>query len=403
MPLLLAPCASSLSLSSTIGATHWNPCYWNVNLPNQSVLTNGVTTLAGMQTRAVKLALFDPVGNYPFLSDWSAVANYTSLLQLAQHPYYDAVFQRDDFDVFALVAYRWVPSIPTGGDYWCTGITPADEVDETEQFKSLTMYLMTAFNASGKRFILQHWEGDWAARCGSYNASQPASPAAQVNMIAWLKSRQAGVDAARSQYCAQYLPADFNCSNHAAVMAAAGVEVLHASEVNLVLSSMQSGFPNNILAVIPHVALDMLSYSSYDTQALNATFGAALDFIAEHHNRSTGAPQPGVYVGEYGVAQEVSPFSELQHVMKNVMTYALGGASPRAAHTFAWELFDNEADIPGGRCHTYPVWNTSLLHGYWLMTPNGSTTWGWGYLQGVINGSIPMPTPQEVGGDEEQL
>lgn len=51
--------------------------------------------------------------------------------------------------------------------------------------------------------------------------------------------------------------------------------------------------------------LDIVSYSSYDSQALNPGFTDALDFIEAHHNRTALAQgmYPSIFVAEFGVAQ----------------------------------------------------------------------------------------------------
>jgi hypothetical protein len=55
-----------------LGATHWNPCYFlNASEP---VLLDGASALAGMGSKVIKVALFDPLGNYPFNSpNWAKV------------------------------------------------------------------------------------------------------------------------------------------------------------------------------------------------------------------------------------------------------------------------------------------------------------------------------------------
>jgi len=110
--------------------------------------------------------------------------------------------------------------------------------------------------------------GDWSAHCGNYDPETPPTPAVQDRMVAWLTARQAGVTAARAAFCATELALSaagvVDCADGAAVHAAAGVEVLHGSEVNLVMSSMRptDPLPNNVLRVLPRVALDVVSYSS---------------------------------------------------------------------------------------------------------------------------------------------
>ena len=128
---------------------------------------------------------------------------------------------------------------------------------------------------------VQHWEGDWSIR-GDYNASQAPTQTAIAGMIAWLGARQAGVEAARAAFRGAAPP---------------GVAVLHASEVNLVRTSIDVGFPNVVNTVLPGVAVDAVSYSAYDTEADAAYFGRALDFIAAHHLRTPASPVVAVYVG----------------------------------------------------------------------------------------------------------
>jgi len=231
-------------------------------------------------------------------------------------------------------------------------------------------------------------------------------------MVSWLAARQAGVTAARAAFCRAVLQAAgraLDCADGVAVHAAAGVEVLHGSEVNLVRTSMATGLPNNILRVVPRVPLDVVSYSSYDTMALGAEFGAALDFIAAHHNRTAASPPaPAVFVAEYGVPQMLQPDpADLVAVYANVHAYVLspsplGGSAGtrRAMHAFAWELFDNEVrdgvpGFPGQRCDagTGQQTDPAKLNGFWLLRPDGSASPAFAYLAGLINGSVPLPTP----------
>lgn len=169
--------------------------------------------------------------------------------------------------------------------------------------------------------------------------------------------------------------------------------------------------------------------------------GKALDFIESHHNKTTASPTPGVYIGEYGLAQLDTPLSALQALLNNVLAYGLS-TSPitgarRAAHIQFWELFDNEAPVsacvcaglecapvgaarsvsekglpalpslpflpllqcmPSQRCDgATPVFDPSCLRGFWLVRPNNTESWAWGWLSGVLNGSIPVPTPPAPG------
>ena len=255
---------------------------------------------------------------------------------------------------------------------------------------------------------MEHWEGDWSARCGGYDAQKPADPAVQARMVQWLAARQAGVEAGRDSWCrrgagrAAGLDCDAAARDPRALHAAAGVTVLHGTEVNLVWDSMQTAFPDNILEVVPKVALDFVSYSSYDTMWREPGFGDALDFIAAHHVPTAASPSPAVFVAEYGVAQNEEPIEALLAIYKNVAAYTFStGPSGvrRAALSLAWELFDNEVDssskFPGGRCNaqTGPEFNASKLHGFWLVRPDGSLSPSFDFVAGLANGSMPVPPP----------
>ena len=400
--------SSSSTLSTIIGSTHWNPCYYIHNeLPS---LLDGSAELATMNTQVIKLAFSNPETNYPWNSDWNATKSYTQIQQLAAHPYFQNVFNNTipgyitNYSVYILVAFTW-----NSEPQWCQGeITPSDEARITSEFANLTSYLITTYTQTNKRFIYQNWEGDWAIRCATYNPNVPPSAAAMQAMIKWLSARQAGVNQGRSMACKQLhlLNNEDDCDkieNGKLIHTLAGIEVFLAAEVNLVAQAIEKGksVGSIILNVIPYVQLDMVSYSSYDTMKETPLFGQALDFIAQNHNPTPNSPSPAVYVGEYGVAQNQNPAWLLESVTQNVIAWGLSKNSqniPRAAHIMFWELYDNEAPLePTKRCQPgNPIFNTSELAGFYLVMPNHTYTWPYYYLQGVINGTIPQPIPNNT-------
>ena len=417
--LAQAVAADAFPISSVIGATHWSPCYYlNKSLPS---LWDGAATLAQMGTTSIKLILSTDVNaTYPWNSAWGPqLAGVTDLAGLAQTPYYDAIFRGSaagggwNFSLFDVITYRVAP----GGD-WCAAYTPDDAAIDEREFAGLTAHFLSAFAGSGKTFLLEHWEGDWAARCGGYDGGKPADPRVQARMVQWLAARQRGVDGARAAWCAARNAAaaaaaaaasapaapPLDCGDGRAIHAAAGVTVLHASEVNLVLTSMESGFPNNVLEVLPRVALDAVSYSSYDTQWLVPQFADALDFLAAHHNRTSASPPAAVWVAEYGLPINEDPFAAdalalYGHVVATALSTSPLTGGPRAFATFAWELFDNEHKasprFPGGRCSAKsgPEFDAAQLNGFFLRAPNGSTTAAWDYLRALATGAAPPPPP----------
>ena len=386
---------NAASLTKVIGATHWSPCYYISDLPS---LIDGASTLALMGTQVIKISLDEGYSTYPFHSDWSN--NWTSLQDQLSHPYFNTVFSNSVTPLNYLTYILVINSRPCPegncGDV-CSNFTAQSILDWRTNFADMSTYLLETFAGSGKRFIFQQWEGDWMTRCGAYDAKQPAAKYVLENMRLWHQARQNGVNDARSKFCLSRYDEAFcsNSTNHKLVMEAANVEVYNALEVNLVKDSLETGFPNLINQVVPFLELDLVSYSSYDSMATSPGFGQALDYIMAQHNRTSASPGSGFYIGEYGVAQEVNPLSTLINVTENVLAYAL---DRKAEHIMFWELFNNEVDSSfskNERCSasTGPDFNLTNQNGFWLIRPDGTQSWAWGYLQGVINGTIPIPLP----------
>src|SRR6202000_2016304 len=86
--------------------------------------------------------------------------------------------------------------------YWTRGVTDEDAKEEKRQFYDLSKYLLTTYRGTGKTFVLQHWEGDWALRSLSkkdYDPDYVPGPTAIQGMIRWLNARQAGIVQARAE------------------------------------------------------------------------------------------------------------------------------------------------------------------------------------------------------------
>jgi len=385
----------STDLADIISVTHWNPCYFNSTEPS---LLDGLDTLARMGTRAIKLSLDDPLNNYPWNSDWSP-GSWATVTALAQHPYYAAAFADPRYATYSLITYSQGPAVSNPCDG--TGYDAAAAATDTAQFHELTTHLLATYPS--KTFILDAWENDWWCRCGGYDPKTPIAPDVVAAYSRWLQARQTGVTAARVAMCEARGWAPSRCAadeGAAAAAAAAGGAVWHAAEVNIVLTSMTDGTPNLITLSIPHVALDMITYSSYDCMETRL-FGACLDFIRSKHNRTRAAPTPALAIAEYGVAEMEAPGSVMP-VVTNVIATALsdGAGTPgvrRAAIIFYWELFNNEAHapFPSDRCNaqTGPCFNVTEQNGFWLVRPNMSTTPAWDYMQALIAGTEPPPPP----------
>ncbi len=339
-----------LARNVTLGVTHTGGTY-NLGNTTQDFLGQGADAVLDLGSRTIKLWFHRPKDCYPFNSEWPE--HFESLIDIAKHPYYRAVFEKP-FKTYILVAYG--PQRPE--HYWTKGISDAECADEQQQFYAFTKYLLSTYRHTGKTFILQHWEGDWAIRA-SYDPNADPTPAAIEGMVTWLNARQAGVQQARQEL-----------GEH-------GVHVYHAAEVNLVARAMNEGKPNVTNAVLPHTRLDLVSYSSWDTLSSGPEFRRALDFIAANMPDSPSFGAKNVYVGEYGFPENEAPLAKVQEHIRNVVETGLDWGCPYIVY---WELFCNEA-------RRKPVLKNDDVRGVWLIKPDGSKAWAWDYLHEKITES----------------
>jgi hypothetical protein len=163
-------------------------------------------------------------------------------------------------------------------------------------------------------------------------------------MIRWLAARQRGGARARTEFTA------------------ATARVFHACEVNLVKQALALGTPNVTTDVLPHVPVDLVSYSAWDTKDSPTQFAAALTFIAKHKRPTEPFGPHGVYVGEFGLPEsEATPHLALDRTAA-LLAQARSFGCPYAVY---WQLYCNEPTTKT------PKVNTDYK-GFWLIRPDGS-------------------------------
>ncbi|MFC1597620.1 hypothetical protein ACFL5Q_06765 [Planctomycetota bacterium] len=271
-------------------------------------------------------------------------------VDVAKTPYFDRVF-RMPFETIILTVY-------SGGrreHYWLKGVTDEQVADETRQFHELARHLLTTYEGSRKTFILSHWEGDWAAR-GSFDADRDVAPLAIQSMVRWLNARQAGVDLARKE-----LPGS-------------DVRVFHAAEVNRVSDAMDRGRTCVVNGVIPHTAVDLVSYSAWDTQDDPASLCRALDFIARHAPDSEAFGAKNVYVGEFGKPENEFTRQVVERSVSRTFSTAYQWGCP---YVVFWQVYCNEAKKP-------LVEDNDDVRGFWLIRPDGTRGWACDVLRGIL-------------------
>src|SRR5262249_33621050 len=123
---------------------------------------------------------------------------------------------------------------------------------------------------------------------------------------------------------------------------------------------------------------DLVSYSAYDTQQDATKFRAALDFIDSQIN-DPGIGGRRVYIGEYGLSENEVSTSLFQNTIKNVVNTALAWGAPYAIY---WELYSNEYNTGTS--------DPNDLRGFWLIRPDGTKAWNYGYFQTKLAGGPPQ-------------
>lgn len=266
-------------------------------------------------------------------TDWPDVK---SLVELAQTQQLRAVI--DGFDTVILTTYSFSNGV---GDPWRTRDDDTLYENETAEFQALTEHLLRTYAGTGKTFILQNWEGDWALHAET-PLDREVDPARIARMRRWLEARQRGVANAR------------------ALIASHGVEVRHAAEVNLTVTPAASTVVDDVL---PGLCVDAVSYSAWDALALDvskpladqrATLKATLTRAIARIRAAAG--DVSVYLGEVGFAENEHPAGHAAALLEETVRTS---AELQLTHAIYWQVYDNECD--GSACR-----------GLWLVRPDGA-------------------------------
>jgi hypothetical protein len=326
-------------------------------------LGEGADQVLATGMRVLKVYLLRPDVFYP---DGGWPARFESPAAMARHPRYRALFAKR-FHTFVLTAYS---TVDADEHYFRRGVSEGQYAAEREQFRALAAQLRADYRGTGKTFVLQNWEGDWAVR-GAFCAAPACAPtpAAVEGMVRWLNARQDGLDAARRE-----VPSD--------------VRVLHACEANLALAAMQ-GQATVVNDVFPRTRCDLYSYSAFDTIGAATIdpdlgwsrdlFRSTLDYIAARAPDSAAFGDRNVMIGEFGwpeVASVEDPDASTEkslRVLRLTVEEALAWGCP---YLLYWQVYDNEA-------RRRPPTNADV-RGFYLVRPDGTSSAARLYFAGLL-------------------
>ncbi len=229
----------------------------------------------------------------------------------------------------------------------------------------MAVHLFQTYAERDITFILQNWEGDWMLR-REEGGTWGDVPAAEVDrrcdaFIRFLTARQRGVDRARAEHGAK-----------------SRCKVWHAAEVNRVWDTVK-GLPTLTNRVLPHVAVDLVSWSSYDGMSDEVATWHGVELIRKHMRPSPTFGDKAVYIGEIGKPEKGVPREQIVEFWDRAMGVFLAMDIPWIVH---WELYCNEpAD---GTKPDRRLRREEEMRGFWWLKPDGTPGHGGEYLNRLL-------------------
>ena len=227
--------------------------------------------------------------------------------------------------------FLWVNAEQEGAWQW--GLKPQQRDAEYRQAYELTAQLLTVYSGTGKTFYLGHWEGDNMLRSdiGAAGDRDMEKPVRVQGFVDWLKIRQKAVDDAKRD------------TPHREV------QVWHYTEVNHPTISLLEDRPTLANRVLPHVAVDFVSYSAYDSQHDPKLLRDTLDYLQSKLVKKAGLPEKRGFIGECGFptwkdGREENTSRQQRDKSLRVIRTALEWGCPFILY---WELYNNEVESDG--------------------------------------------------------
>ena len=353
------------------------------HLTQEPFLIEGAKKILEWGSRVCKVWFdFNPIWNtrylhYPFCSDWSALSPQSRLADIAKHPYYDAMFSLP-FSTIILEITRFSNIRPF--------YSPNNNFSEyEEQFEELTEYLYSRFSGHPITFVLQNWEGDWLFRgvfeTGNFEQAWNQQmmddlPRRIDYFTRWFAARQKGVEKARKRLIGDQ---SIKC------------KVIHAVEVNQVMALLQ-GVPTLTELVLPNIAPDIVSWSSWDGMSSPMNLWHGIEIIRHFMKHSGFLSKPTVMVGEIGYPERGRTQEEIIDFWDRSLAVCFALDIPYVVH---WEVYCNEpTKLAGQSLHLADealpqdgIYSAEDLMGFWLYRPDGSLSYSGQFLRNLLHKS----------------
>lgn len=353
--------ATSFLQSFSAGIAHASG---NYGFTNENYLVEGAERIQQLGSKSIFVYLTPGFrATYPDRNSasWPAT-DPTSIAELVQSAPYAQVLGLP-FQTIVLTAYTFATNDQVAG-FAGSGREQAEE----NEFYNLATYLFRHYVGTGKTFVLKNWEGDWIGLGGQglQFAANNIPDSMITDMRTWLSARQRGVTRARQ---------DAGNPNT--------VNVFNAIEVNRVMDYAQNGLARVINIVVPAVAPDMVTYSSYDSTlmgkdpgSMQAAMTLALNTIKHFAPDPLGLGDKRILISEFGLYENERPGEQWRTkvLLSTAKSAGLSGA-------FMWNVFDNECHEHNGQAAPIDAAEGNPLRptngecrGLWAIRPDGSTS-----------------------------
>ncbi len=336
-----------------IGVYHWGGAA-------SKSMADGVARIASLGGRAARVTLA-PTYYADYKLGRECYRDY-SLVALARQPDVMAALGVPGIELVMLTAYDGA----SFGD--CTThryLNPEFYSAENaaaiaREYSDLTLHLYQTYHDTGKEFVISNWEADNAVYCGAafyyatdrdfrarcdavYPATYGGNTSASQSLKGlrrWLETREQGIADGRLR---------------AQSLGLAGVEVYQAPEISMVHALADAGFGSVLYDVLPGLAFEHVSYSSYES-INKANPADALTKDLATIREAAGAAE--VIIGEMGYARSQWGAEGLGRVQAVISAAADSGV--RIA--MYWQLFDQDPHSDFGLYDTQDqVTETGLL------------------------------------------
>ncbi|HET7440981.1 MAG TPA: hypothetical protein VFJ47_06740 [Terriglobales bacterium] len=354
--------ATSFLQSFTAGIAHASGTY---GFTNENYLVEGAERIQQLGSRSIFVYLTPGFrGTYPDRGSaaWPGT-DPTSVADLVQSAPFAQVLALP-FKTIVLTTYTFATHDHVAG-FAGSGLEQAEE----NEFYNLATYLFHHYAGTGKTFVLKNWEGDWIGLGGQglQFTGNNISDSMINDMRVWLSARQRGVTRARQ-----------DAGNPTTV------NVFNAVEVNRVMDFAQKGMARVINTVVPAVAPDMVTYSSYDSTlqgtdppSMKAAMTLALNTIKQLAPDPLGLGDRRILISEFGLYENERPGEtkwRIQTLLSTAKAAGLSGA-------YMWNVFDNECHEANGQAAPVDSVEGNPLRptdgecrGLWAIRPDGSTS-----------------------------